>query len=136
MTIKKIKTLTPYKTLCENLYSSGIFDKNINGLLSIIEKNDKLGTILIERKYINNGGNTIICGYYFIQCFNSVCTEENLKLFREILEKVVKQKARGNYMEVNPIIIAKGFTEEVIDFVDKYNKIQRRKPIELYIGTD
>ena len=34
-------------------------------------------------------------------------------------------------MEVEPILIAKDFEEKVMEFVTNYNKLQRRKPIQL-----
>lgn len=119
--IRKLSTSDPYKSLGKDLYSMGIFDKTINGLLSVIEKNDNDRTILIGKKFANNSGEYISSGYYFIQCLSSWCNEDNLKLFRGFLEAVVIQKAKGNYMEVDPILIA-----------PEYNRIQKRKPIQLF----
>ncbi len=130
--IKKLSTSAPYNSLCKDLYSLGIFDKAINGLLSIIETDDKHQTILIERRFADNSGDYIEAGYYFIQCLNITCEEEHLKQSREILEIVIKQKVKSNYMEVDPILLAPEFNKAVLDFVNQYNKIQRRKPIQLF----
>lgn len=130
--IEKLKISNPYSSLLSNLYSIGIFKSAINGLLSIIEKNDKYQTILLERQFINNSNIYIESGYYFIQCFNCPCNENELKQFRNTLENIVKQKTKGNYMEVDPIIIAVGFSPDVLNFIYQYNRIQRRKPIQLF----
>ncbi len=130
--IKKLSTSDPYKSMCSDLYSLGIFDKVINGLLSITEKNDTDQTIIIERKFTNNSGIDISFGYYFIQCLNSPCEEEHLKHFRGSLETFVKRKTKCNYMEVEPIVIAPEYSDVVINFIDQYNRIQRRKPIKLF----
>ena len=130
--IEKLKISNPYSSLLSNLYSIGIFKSTINGLLSIIEKNDKYQTILLERQFINNSNIYIESGYYFIQCFNCPCNENELKQFRNTLENIVKQKTKGNYMEVDPIIIAVGFNPDVLNFIYQYNRIQRRKPIQLF----
>jgi len=130
--IEKLKISNPYSSLLGNLYSIGIFNSSINGLLSIIEKNDKHRAILIERKFINSSNSYVGSGYYFIQCFNFLCNENELKQFRNTLENIVKQKAKGNYMEVDPIIIATGFNPDVLNFIYQYNRIQRRKPIQLF----
>jgi len=122
-----------YSSLISNLYSIGIFDSAINGLLSIIEENDKYQTILLERQFADNFNIYIESGYYFIQCLNCTCNETTLKQFRIMLENIVKHKAKGNYMEVDPIIIADGYSPDVLSFIYQYNKIQRRKPIQLFI---
>jgi len=131
--IKKLSTSEPYISLCQDLYSLDIFDKAINGLLTIIEKNKELRITLVERKFVNNSGSCINAGYFFIQCLKTICEEEHLKVFRRFLETTVKEKAKGNYMEVDPILSATGYSNNVIDFVDKYNEIQRRKPIQLFL---
>jgi len=130
--IEKLKISNPYSSLLSNLYSIGIFKSTINGLLSIIEKNDKYQTILLERQFINNSNIYIESGYYFIQCFNCPCSENELKQFRNTLENIVNRKTKGNYMEVDPIIIAVGFNPDVLNFIYQYNRIQRRKPIQLF----
>lgn len=120
-----------YAILCRDLYSIGIFDEKINGLLSIVEKDDDARTMLVERKYIDCNGNPGVSGYYFIQCLQVCCEEKHLKNYRQRLEDIVKQKAKGNFMEVSPIIVAPEFNDAVNDFVAQYNRIQRRKPIKL-----
>jgi len=118
-----------YNSLCKDLYSLDIFDKSLNGLLSIIEKNDRHRTILIEKKFAVSSSGERTAGFFFVQCLNSFCNEEQLKEFRKNLEKVVKERAKGNYMEVDPILIAPGYSDIVINFVNQYNNFQRRKPI-------
>lgn len=130
--IKQLSVSDPYEKLCEDLYSLEIFNKRINGLLELIETIKDQNSILVERKFIDNSGNYVSAGYYFIQCLNELCEEEHLKEFRSLLEIIVKQKAQGNYKEVDPILIAPNFSASSLDFVDKYNKIQRRKSIQLY----
>lgn len=130
--IEELSTSDPYGSLYRDLYSVGLFDQNINGLLSIIERNDKYRTILIERKFVNDSGSSIASGYYFVQCLSSICEEEDLKQFRSFLEIIVKEKANGNYMEVDPILIAPGCSNSVLSFTDQYNRIQKRKPIQLF----
>jgi|GEM_PF-1766491 len=131
--VKKLSILDPYKTLCKDLYSADIFDQAIDGLLFLVEKDDGEQTLLIEKKFVNNSEGYLNSGYYFIQCINSVCSDEQIKKFRGLLEKVVKQKAKGNYMEVEPIIVAQKYDDSVIEFVEQYNKMQKRKPIQLFI---
>ena len=129
--IEKLSTSDPYGDLCNNPYSVGIFDQAINGILSIMEKDDEHRTILIERRFASNSGSHVSAGYYFIQCLNSLCEEKHLTQFRALLESVVKQQGKGNYMEVDPILIAPGYSDAVFGFVDQYNRIQKRKPIQL-----
>lgn len=130
--VKKLTVSAPYEQLLEDIYSLGIFDKKINGLLEVIETNKEHNTILAERKFIDKSGNYNSAGYYFIQCLNELCKEEHLKEFRGQLEKIVKQKSKGNYKEVDPILISPEYSSFVLDFITRYNKIQRRKPIQLY----
>ena len=130
---RKLSTSDPYNSLRNDLYSVGIFDPTINGLLSAIEKNDNNQTILVQREFADDSGSHVDAGYYFIQCLNSLCKEKHLKQYRGFLESVVKQKAKGNYMEVDPILIAPEYDNAVLSFVDQYNKLQKRKPIQLFM---
>lgn len=130
--IKNLSVSNPYDQLCKDIYSLEIFDKRINGLLSVIETNGEFKTILVERRFIDNFGNYVSAGYYFIQCLNELCEEEHLKKFRGYLENIVKKRANGNYKEIDPILIAPEFSVFTLDFIDKYNKIQKRKPIQLF----
>lgn len=130
--VKKILTAEPYNSICDNLYSVDIFDKTLNGLLSVIDKKHNNQTILIERKFTDSHRVQIGAGYYFIQCLTVTCGEEQLTQYRRLLEEVVKQRARGNYMEVDPILIAPQFNSAVLTFIEQYNKIQKRKPIQLF----
>ncbi|MFP3880594.1 MAG: hypothetical protein ACLFVA_06540 [Dehalococcoidia bacterium] len=111
-----------------------MFDQTLNGnySLSVIEISDRDRTVLIERTFRNGRGKSLGAGYYFIQCLLCQCGEDSLRLFRGLLEEVVKAKARGNYMEVEPLLSAPEFTDEVVKFVEQYNSFQRRKPIQLF----
>lgn len=125
----------PYLALVSNtLYETGMFDQALNGnySLSVIERSDKDRTVLIERTFRNSLGESFGAGYYFIQCLQCRCGEDNLRLFRSLLEEVVKRKAKGNHMEVEPFLSAPGFADEVTRFVEQYNRFQRRKPIQLF----
>lgn len=134
--VKKLKISNPYMALKKNLYSLDIFNKKINGLLNILEKNDELCTLLIERRFINNLGEKIESGYFFIQCLNSNCEEFHLIEFRKLLERIIMDRAKGNYMEVDPILIAPEFDFKVIEFIEQYNKFHKRKPIQIFTYGD
>lgn len=133
--ITKLLKGDPYPALVsKNLYETGVFDQTLNGncSLSVVEKSDKYRTVLIERSFWNGRGKSYVAGYAFIQCLPCRCEEDNLRAFRSLLEEIVKTKAKGNYMEVEPILCSFGFSDEVIRFVDQYNSFQRRKPIQLF----
>lgn len=130
--IRSIAASHPYTSLCTDPYSAGIFDQSINGIVSVVEKNDQRGTILIERSFVNDSGSHVSAGYYFVQCLDSLCEERHLTEFRALLETVVKEKGAGNYMEVDPILIAPSYSHEVAGFVEQYNRMQQRKPIQLF----
>jgi len=128
----RLPTSNPYESLCRDLYSIGIFDQTINGCLSVIERDDESHTILIDRKFPTNSEDIVRCGYCFVQCLDCPCNQEHLRRFRQRLERLVNLRAGGNYMEVDPILIAREFDTPVISFVEDYNAIQRRKPIQLF----
>lgn len=132
MNIQRITTENPYKSLSEDLYSLGILSKEINGNLNFIKKYVRDQVLLISKGFLNLGGKEKISGYIFIQCVNDVCNIEIIKSFRKKLENIVKQYAEGNYMEVDPILIARDFSTDVIKFVDEYNTFQKRKNLRLY----
>lgn len=130
--IKRLSVSYPYEQLLKDIYSLEIFDKKINGFLEVIETNKEHNTILAARKFKDKYGNYISAGYYFIQCLDELYKEEHLREFRSLLEAFIKKKAKGNYKEVDLILIAPEYDSSTIDFIDKYNMLQKRKPIQLY----
>lgn len=128
----KLPSRDPYRDLQQDLYSIGLFDPSINGFLSIIEINQASRMLLLERKFLNEDGEHIKSGYYLIQVLNAVCDERHLIEFRQILEDTVRSRGHAYYMEVDPILIAPDFTVSVVEFLQSYRTIERRKPIQAY----
>ncbi len=127
-----LRAANPYRTLLNDPFALPIFDRSLNGSLAILLKDDVAQTMLIERRFKNTSDNTMNAGFIFIQCFNESITEEHLRRFRSLIETVVKEKAQGNYMDLNPIIIAPDFARSVLQFIEDYNRMQNRQPIETY----
>lgn len=127
-----LKTSNPYLTLINDLFSLSIFDRSLNGFLNILVKDDIAQIILIERRFKNTHDKTMNAGYILIQCFQESITDEHLGRFRFLIEKIVKEKVQGNYMDLSPIIIAPDFSHSVLQFIDDYNRMQNRQPIETY----
>ena len=130
--VKKLRCQDPYTALRTDPYSSGLFTQTVNGFLEVVQQDDKARTIVLETSFLNSQGSRVHAAYFFVQCLESECHETELTNFRHLLEYIVREKASGNYMQVNPILIAASFDEPVIEFVEQYNSVQKRKPIELF----
>ena len=128
----KLRTSDPYQTLLKNLFSLQIFDRSLNGSLHIRETDVTVQTLLIEREFVNTSEMRMTAGFVLIQCFSESMSDQDLRNFRSLVEDIVRRKTQGNYMDVNPIIIAPSFTESVYLFIQDYNKMQSRQPIERY----
>ncbi len=128
MHLLRIKNL--YKTIIKKPEIIKMWNNNVNNL-TIVEKNETERRILVERSFCDEKGKRVISGFLLIKIIDNICKEKDLIKFRRALERVVKERCGGNYMEVEPILIAKDFEEKVMEFVTNYNKLQRRKPIQL-----
>ncbi|MCD6094330.1 hypothetical protein J7J39_00215 [bacterium] len=128
MHLLRIKNL--YETIIKKPEIIKMWNNNVNDL-TIVEKNETERCILAERSFCDEEGKRIISGFLLMKIIDNICKEKDLIKFRRALERVVKERCGGNYMEVEPILIAKDFEEKVMKFVTNYNKLQRRKPIQL-----
>ena len=124
-------SLDTYSRLCKDPYSMGIFDKTVDGQLAIAETDDNNKSVLVEKSFADHTGTQISCGHVFIQCLDTRCDENDLMRFRGLLQNIVNSRSKGDYMEVEPILIAPSFSNHVVMFVTQYNEIQKRKHIRL-----
>lgn len=129
----KLSTPIPYNDLQNDLYSLDLFDRELDGSLSIYLRDDVAHILLIERKFPSLDGDYINAGFYLVQVLETVCSERELTSFRSRLEFFVKEEGRVNFMEIDAILIAPDFLDVVIKFAREYGELERRKPIELYV---
>jgi len=130
--IEKISTETPYDSICKDPYSLSIFEREINGDLGIIERDDIPKLILFNKRFLDLEGRGKSSGYCLVQCIDDVCNIDSVEEFRKKLEEIARKYANGNYMDIDPILIAKAFSQDVLVFIDNYNSLQKRKPMRLY----
>ena len=130
--IEKISIGTPYDSICRDPYSLSILGKEINGDLAIIEKDNIQKFILLNKRFLDLAGKAKNSGYCLVQCIEGVCNIDSVEEFRRKLEEITRKYANGNYMEVDPILVAKAFSQDVLAFIDSYNGLQKRKPMRLY----
>lgn len=130
--IDKITIGTPYDSICRDYYSLSIFEKEVNGDLAIIEKDDIQKLILFNKRFLDLEGRNKSSGYCLMQCIEGICNIDSLKAFRKRLEETTRKYTNGNYMNVDPILVAKAFSQDVLSFIDSYNSLQKRKPMRLY----
>jgi len=130
--IEKISIGNPYDSICRDPYSVSIFEREINGDLAIIERDDIHKFILLNKGFLDLKNRDKNSGYCLVHCIYGVCDIDSVKIFRKKLEEITIKYATGNYMDVDPVLIAKSFSQNVLSFVDSYNNFQKRKPIRLY----
>jgi len=130
--IEKISIGTPYDSICRDPYSLSIFEREINGTLTIIERDDTRKLILFNKGFLDLESRNKSSGYCLVQCIEGVCNIDSVEEFRRKLEGITKKYANGNYMNVDPVLVAKAFSQDVLTFIDGYNSLQKRKPMRLY----
>lgn len=130
--IEKISIGTPYDSICRDPYSLSIFEREINGDLAIIERDNIQKLILFSKRFLDLEGRDKSSGYCLVQCIEGVCNIDAVEEFRRKLDEITRKYANGNYMDVDPILIAKAFSQDVLAFIDGYNNLQKRKPMRLY----
>ena len=60
--IRKLK-FSDHKALCSgDIYAVGIFDRIVNGFLSVVERNENSRTLIIQRSFENNSSNRLSSG--------------------------------------------------------------------------
>lgn len=130
--IENISTGNPYDSICGDPYSLSIFERQINGDLAIIEKDNIQKLILFNKKFLDLEGGHRSSGYCLVRCIDGICNIDSVEEFRRKLDEITRKYANGNYMDVDPILIAKAFSQDVLAFIDSYNSLQKRKPMRLY----
>ncbi|OIP26825.1 MAG: hypothetical protein AUK00_03540 [Dehalococcoidia bacterium CG2_30_46_9] len=130
--IEKISNGTPYASICREPYSLSIFERKINGDLAIIEMDNIQKLILFNKRFLDLEGRDKSSGYCLVQCIEGVCNIDSVEEFRRKLDEITRKYANGNYMDIDPILIAKAFSQDVLVFIDSYNSLQKRKPVRLY----
>lgn len=117
-----------------------------NSVYSILGKESPLKTIvefesseqrkLTLRKYYFREGKKIYLGNLVILLINGKCTlEDFVKFMKFISEEALK--FQGDFMSVEPIIVAESFEPMPDFFIEKYNEIEtlaRKQPITAYIA--
>ncbi len=130
--IEKISTRTPYDSICREPYSLSIFEKAINGDIAIVERDDIQKFTLFNKRFLDLEGRGKSSGYCLVQCIEGVCNIDSVEEFRRKLEEITRKYVNGNYMDVDPILVAKAFSQDALAFIDSYNSLQKRKPMRLY----
>lgn len=130
--IERISIGTPYDSICRDPYSLNILEREINGDLAIIERDNIQKLIQFNKRFLDLGGRDKSSGYCLVQCIEGVCNIDSVEKFRRKLDEITRRYANGNYMDVDPILIAKAFSQNVLAFIDGYNSLQKRKPMRLY----
>jgi len=130
--VEKISTGNPYNSICRDPYLLSILRKEINGDLVITEKDDVQKFVVLSKGFLDLEGQPKSSGYCLVQCIDGVCNIHSVEEFRRKLEEITKKHANGNYMDVDPVLVAKAFSQDALAFIDSYNSLQKRKPVRLY----
>lgn len=90
--------------------------------------------ISILKKYYHCSGQKILLGHIFIYEIHSICGPKDLTMF---MDKVYEEanKFRGNFMVVDPIIVAEDYDASIEFFIEEYNRFEKytgRQPISAY----
>ena len=105
-----------------------IFNKDFDFNLQLVEKNANKQYLLFRKNFDG------CAGYAFIVCKNGEVRLVDFKIIFDSYSKIVRSYGKGDFKEVELIIIAKRFSEEVINFISVYNEnYSRRTPIRIFV---
>lgn len=120
-----IKDKNPILTLCSNPYAYGLFKKEEDFQLEILEINEHENYILLRKKI--NG----IIGYAFVVQINDLNAEIMKKTYNKF-KNFVSEIAHNNFREFELVIITQFVDNEVTTFINEYNnRYSHRPPIRL-----
>lgn len=108
---------------------------NPNGLYSIlgkkmlpktsIELKSSVENVSVLQKYYHHKGKKIILGHILIYEIHEICALKNLSRFmNNIYEEA--NKFQGDFMAVDPIIVAESYDDSTKFFIEEYNKYETR----------
>ncbi len=128
MSLSIIKGTKPCIQLKSNPYAfPEIFSEEIDLNLRIVEERDNGNILLFERLF--NGS----AGFSLVVCKDSNLVWDEFTEIYEIYCEFVKRLGKGDFKEVEPIVIAKEYASEVLEFIEAYNNQHRkRKPFRLF----
>jgi len=117
-----------------NDFYAAFSDKKIAPKTTIKFKSSEKDTIVLQ-KYYQQDEQRIPLGHVLIYEFNGACTLKDLAEFMNRVREEA-EKFQGDFMAVEPIIIASDYNKLVKFFIEKYNKYEtrvRRKAISAYL---
>jgi hypothetical protein len=127
-TIPKIRTEKPYEDLKQDPYSlPEVFDPSVDFSLLLVEERKESGSLIFGKKYDGDSGHALV-----------ICSSQvvSWSLFQDRYHEYtdcVRRYGRNSYREVEFVLIARGFANDVADFVETYNdRYGGRKAIRLF----
>ena len=123
----------PFEKLIENPYNISIFTKALDFNLTLVDKDTKSRTLLFQKEYTDEKGRNILCSYIFIQVINKLCSAKEFENYKRLLDEIVREYSQGDYLEIEPVIFANNYDEDVKTFIKDYNRIEHRKPYKLVL---
>lgn len=124
-----IKAANPYAELKNDPYAhSEIFRRNLDFRLDLVEESPNQNVLLFRKVF-----NDETAEYAFIACRDKEITFKEFQEVYTLYRGHVKKFGQGDFKEVEPVLIARGFSYEVIKFIGTYNeKHSKRKPFRLF----
>jgi hypothetical protein len=88
-----------------------------------LETSERSTNILTLKKFFNKNGKTVLLGKVLINRIDGTCKVGNLTEFLTLIDGEAKQ-FNGDYMYIEPIIIANSYDSLVADFIAEYNSLE------------
>jgi hypothetical protein len=113
-----------------------MFNKKIPPKITLEFESSELRSHVL-RKYYLHDGEKILLGNVLIYLLNKRCT---LEAFAEFMNRVNTEANRfgGDFMSVEPVIVAEGYEPLVGFFISKYNEneiLARKQPITAFVAS-
>lgn len=111
-----------------------IFNRNATPKIDLVLKSSKINSVILQKIY-KGGQKDVLIGNILIYNVGAKCY---LKDFTDFMKLVYEEanKFKGDFMMVEPIIVAENYDGLIRSFIEKYNnyeKLAHRQPIGAYI---
>jgi hypothetical protein len=126
--LPQIRTEQPYEDLKRDSYSHHeVFDPSVDFKVMLIEERRERDSLVFKKKYDG------VSGYALVICKDEVVSRDHFQDSYNQYTECVRRYGDKSFKEVELILIARDFENDVADFVETYNNLYRgRKAIRLY----
>jgi len=123
-----LNSSAPFENLKKDPYAfSEVFSPNKDFQVTLVRELPECNVLIYEKKFNSTAEMS------FVMYIDGEVKDADLKKFMRLYKKFVLSLQSRNFREVEPLIIAKSYSDKVIKIIEEYNsKYEKRKSFRLF----